>query len=165
MSPDENRAHPATNEVGSESDHTACTTSSESTARAEVAAEFERAVLSGLLRCTAAEASPILAELDPGMFAAPTLRFGFQAVCAAVADGTDPSPVAAADAALTTGITRPAAWFSSAVTEMTLLAVMPTGPALPNLRWHVGRLAAYAAQRAAEHVLMSAWTGWPGPTI
>lgn len=153
--PEIGRTHPAVNGMGSENDHQGDGIEPYDTARAEVAAGFENAVLSGLLRCTAAEAAPIVAGLDPGMFASPCRRFAFLAVCAAVADGTDPSPVAAADAALATGVPRPPAWHNCAVCEMSAIAYTPAGPALPNLPWHADRLAAYATQRAAEMVLRS----------
>ncbi len=155
MLPENGESRPAGNGAASESDHTGSGTEAKSTARAEVASGFEHAVLSGLLRCTAAEAAPIVAELDQEMFAAPCYRFAFQAICAAVAAGIDPTPLAVVDTADEVGIVRPPAWLSSAICELTAVAYSPAGPALANLRWHADRLAAHAARRAAESVLRS----------
>lgn len=121
----------------------------------ELAAAFEAAVLSGLLRCTAAEAAPIVAELDAGVFRSPCHRYGFEAVRAALAAGIDPTPLAAVDSATEIGVERPPAWHNSAVCELTAVACSPAGPALPQLRWHADRLAAHAARRDAESVLLS----------
>ena len=156
MQPDQDgRSRPDTNGAAPETPDPRDETNPHLTANSELAEAFESAVIGGLLCCSADDATVLLADLDAEMFSEP-LRWAFRAINAAVTAGVDPTPLAAADAARVAGIARPPAWSHSAVSELTALAVSPAAPALPMLGWHCSRLAAYAAQRAAQTVMRAA---------
>lgn len=132
MSPDNERAHPATNEVGSESDHTGSGTEANDTAARDAHDELGRSVVGCILNSGTAVQGDAIHRLP--MFADPTLEWVRLALVAAVEQHKPLVPasiVASADRARI--VTPPALLKDRRGILHDLVAMRPAPAFLPGL--------------------------------